>query len=423
LNPSSRSDSVTPEEAWALLRKLLRPGGVETISLSRVVGRVLAREISSSGDMPPHDSALLDGFACRAEDLAEGGAMRLLGTVAPGESWEEGLVSRSAVGVMTGAPLPPGANVVLPAEEAEPAGDGAIRARRPMAPGSHIGFRGHLVAAGQCLLGRGERVGPEELAILAACGVARVKVYRRPRVRIVPTGSELVPAGETAEPYRVFASHGWYLRSEVKRQGGQAALDGPVPDDAELIRRAIGQSRGEDLVITTGGTGQGERDLVTQAMTGMGARAVFQGVRMRPGRTISLYQRGERLFLTLPGGMGGVRVGYGILVAPALRVLGGEVVGPPPFVECVTQEELRRDPEFHRFLEARVRAGGGAMSVAPLPRRPTGRGFSLPHGNGWIQVDPGTEPIPGGSLVRVLLGGGGIGSIAGGPQGREPGDP
>jgi molybdopterin molybdotransferase len=175
----------------------------------------------------------------------------------------------------------------------------------------------------------------------------------------------------------------------------------PVPDEPQEMRDALARQEGQQITLTTGGTGRSERDLIARVMGEMGARVVFQGVRMSPGRTVALYDLGGRPVLALPGGLGGVEVGFEVLVRPALGFLLCLTQEESEVLECVAQEAIYRDPEEYRFAEARVWASRGQILVAPAPRRPRGWGVPVDRGQGWMEVPPGPGQIPKGGIVRV----------------------
>ena len=400
-SPRQPSDAVAVEEAQRLLRGMLRPCGWEWVEVSRSSGRVLAQDILSPADLPPREVALKDGYALRMGDILKGRPVRLRdssqGVCGVGDALGPG----EAIRVMTGIPLPEGADAVLPAEEGAVEEDGRLRFLQGVPQGVNVGRRGDVVRKGQTLLRRGERVRPEGVALMAGMGLGKVKVTRRPRVRVLPTGSELVVPGERAGEGRVFASHGWYLRSMVETEGGRAVVEAPVPDDPDALRKAVGQGKGEQITLTTGGTGKGERDLISTVMEEMGAASLFQGIRMSPGRTTALYELAGRPILALPGGLGGVEVGFEILVRPALGFLLSVAQEERRVLECVTQEPLRLEAKEYRFVEARVWTSGGQLLAAPAPRRDRGWGLPVATGDGWIEVPPGQGEIPKGALVRV----------------------
>jgi molybdopterin biosynthesis enzyme len=371
------------------------------VSLAKSLGRFLAGDIVCEEDMPPHPVALADGYAVRLRDLQSGGVLKVVGEVAAGETWGGRVGPGEAVRVMTGARVPRGAQLIVPMEETRGGEAGCIFGPRDGVPGGNIGPRGGAAVAGQCLLGRGVRVGPREMSVLAACGMQQVKVAKRPPIRVLPTGTELTPVGAARKGGQVRASHGWYLSAGIERAGGTPILENPIGDDERALRDAIGPGRGEVCLVTTGGTGTGRLDLMDSVLRGLGAETRFRGIRMRPGGSISLYVLGRRPVITLPGGWGGVRLGFQLLVAPAVRAMLGAVPGMGDRVQCRTAEALRRDPDSYRFVEARVRAQGGMLWASVMPRGPKGGGFLQPSGEGWIEIEPGLAEVPRRSVLWV----------------------
>jgi molybdopterin molybdotransferase len=393
---------VLPEEAWHRLRGLLSgPVGWESLNSLNSLGRFLAQDVCSPQDVPAYDQAQMDGYALKSLDLQPGKSIRVMGCISAGETWEKDMEAGSAVRVMTGAPLPLGTDVVLPMEEASPETGGSFSPEISLPPWANVAKRGFWASSGERILQRGERVGPQELSVLANVGLQRVRVFKRPRVRVVVTGSELIPPGGGLKHGQVFSSHGWYIRSLVQKEGGRAFVDGPLPDDEGQIRDAIAEDKGEQLLVTTGGTGGGDRDLISKVLSDMGARALFNRIKMRPGRTISLHFFGHRPVICLPGGAGGLYLGFQFLVAPALQLLRGDSILGGQARECFTQDDLTSDPCLFRFLEAVVQSARGRLLASVLPRRPRGWGLSSRHGVAWIEVPPGQGVIPKGSLVRV----------------------
>lgn len=392
---------VSPEEAWEIFRRTLRPMGRESLKVLRCCGRVLARDVASPWDLPPEDTAVMDGYAVAAQDASDGSPLRIVGDVRIDKPWKLELGPGETVRVVTGAPLPAGANAVLPVEDAKEGPKGVLRGSMRISTGANVARRAAFGRRDDILLKAGERLGPEALAILASVGIDKVSVVKRPRLRVVPTGSELVAPGGPRQRGGVFASHGPYVRFLVEGLGGRAVVEGPVPDDVARIRESVARTRGEQLLVTTGGTGKGQGDLIFRAMEELGARVLFKGVRMRPGASIALFDAGGIPVLALPGGIGGVEVGFEVFLRPGLMYLLSRGKWEIRWTECALMEDLRPDPEAWRFVEARVWADGGRLYAVPTRRRPRGWGVPSACAHWWIELPPGKGEIPKGSLVRV----------------------
>lgn len=398
---SGSQDPVSLEEAFEIFRHSLRPLGRQRVGIQRCHGRVLGEDVISPWDLPPEDMATMDGYALAAEDASSGSLLRVIGDSRMEAPWEKGIRPGETVRVVTGAPLPSGANAVLPVERAEERVDGPVRSAIAISPWANVVKRGTFGRKGDVLLRAGERLGPEAVAFLASVGIDKVKVKRRPRLRVVLTGSELVSPGGHRPKGGIFASHGLYIRCLIQALGGSVLVDGPVPDDVGQIQAAIRRRRGEQMIITTGGTGKGSGDLVFKAMEDLGAKALFKGVRIRPGASIALFEMDGPPVMALPGGIGGIEVGCEVFLRPGLMSLLGQGRWDVRGTECLLEEDVQRHPDACRFVDARVWAEGGRLHAAPVPRRPRGWGVPSMGAHGWIEVPPGRGDIQRGCLVRV----------------------
>lgn len=378
----------------------------ERVSLDEGLGRILSEEIVCPLDIPAEDRALKDGYAvgrlCNPKE-----PISVLGQSIAGKPWGGDLPEGAVVGVRTGAVIPSGALGVVPKEEVEESPDGSwVRLKGdPPAPGSYVGRRGYLVKAGSKLLGPGTRLGPGELSLLAAAGVGRVWVGKRPQVLLLPTGSELACSGKNLGSGQSFVSHALYLAWRTKQEGGLPEVFPPVPDLEEELWRSIDEAVGRaPLVVTTGGTGPSDRDVVCRVLVSKGAKVIFRHLPMRPGGTISAFLVGSTPVITLPGGAGGIGLGCELLLAPSVRALQRENNPGPRWIECRAARELPRDPHGHRFLEARLDVKGGLLAADPLPKEFSGGGLVPLRGEGWIHLSPGEGSLAKGEAVLMLIG-------------------
>lgn len=395
-----------PSKAWEMLRPYLPFTGTERVLLDEGLGRTLAEEIICPQDIPAEKRALRDGYAVgRLRNPRE--PISVLGQSIAGRPWEGVLTEDAAVGVRTGAVVPWGALGIVPKEEAEESPDGSwIRLKGAIpALGSYVGGRGYLARAGSKLLGPGTKLGPAELSLLAAAGVGLICVGKRPQVLFLPTGSELAGPGKGLGSGHSFVSHARYLAWRTKEEGALAEVFPPVPDLEDELWRSIDMAVGRaPLVVTTGGTGPSDRDLVCRVLVSHGAEVIFRHLPMRPGSTISAFLVKSTPLIALPGGAGGVGLGCELILAPSVRVLQGERNPGPRWVECRALSELHRDPDCHRFVEARLEVRDGLLAADPLPREFPGGGLIPLRGAGWIHVSPGGGDLGKGEAVRMLLG-------------------
>src|SRR6267378_2705575 len=273
------------------------PGEVETIDLLAGLGRVLAEGILADRDSPPFARATRDGYAVRAADLAEVPArLDVVGEVKAGDWPEPGVCSvgsGQAVGIMTGAPLPAGADAVVMVEytsaideAAEKSAGKLVEVRRSVSRGENFVPRGAEARAGQLLLDRGRRLDHAGIAIAASVGKSRVQVFRKPRVAVLSTGDEVVEIDATPGPAQIRNSNSYSLAAQVQNAGGEAVRLAIAPDERGRLRTLIEEGLGCDLLLLTGGVSMGKYDLVEQVLGELKAEFYFTGAEIQPGRPV-----------------------------------------------------------------------------------------------------------------------------------------
>ena len=296
------SRRATVEEALAWINGLATPLASELIPLAMAGGRVLAEEIISEVDVPGFDRAMMDGFAVRAGDTSGASSynrltLSIIGQVLPGGSYAGRVGGGEAVEIMTGSPLPPGADAVLAAEKVELDGD-RILALDEVGPGRNIGRVGEDILVGTTVLRSGRQLRAQDLGVLASIGVDQVPVVRRPRLRIVITGNELLPAGSTPVGHRIVDANGPMLDCLVSRDGGISYNPGIVPDTPEAVLEALREP--VDIVVVSGGTSVGQEDHAPVLLGEHGELAIH-GIAMRPSSPTGMGRMNGRLVFLLPG--------------------------------------------------------------------------------------------------------------------------
>lgn len=380
------------------------PLDVEDVSLDDADGRAAARPVRARRSLPLWDNAAKDGYAVAVADLAplasgsapdEGLALPVAGEVAAGAGLGAALARGTALRIMTGAPVPSGADAVIPVEEsAGPAGPGRFAApgetvrffARP-ASGTNVRSGGADVREGDVVLEPGQTVTPARIALLAALGEASVHAFRRPRVAIIPTGDELVEAGAEAPPGKLHSSNAHGLAALVQRAGGLPRRLPIVPDDRLLIRSAVFVALAtSEIVVTSGGVSAGAHDHVRGVLEEAGGGLVFWKVRMRPGeplvfaRTSDLAGTGRvptRYLFGLPGNPTSAFVTFVEFVRPLLRRLAGYARIFLPAIRARLAERLRVEPGRISFVRVRVSRDARGLYLA-RPTGPQGSGFLRP---------------------------------------------
>lgn len=395
----SRRHTVAAALAW--LDAQLHPLAAETVPLRRAAGRGLVDAVVSGFDVPGFDRASMDGYAVVAASI-EGAtaynpiALRVVGDSMPGHPFADSMASGEAVRVMTGAPMPRGADAVLPAEwiETDP---NSIRALTAVSPGKNVGGRGEDIVRGTAVLEAGRVLRPQDLGVLSSIGLGEVRVWRQPRVRLVVTGNELLPAGSPPLDFHITDANGPMLAALIERDGGVADFPGLVRDDADAILEAL--QADADIVIVTGGSSVGIEDLAPVLMAEHGELAVH-GIAMRPSSPTGLGRMGARLVFLLPGNPVSSLCGYDFFAGRAIRALGGRSKEWPYRPVQATLARKISSP-IGRLDYARVKVANGR--VEPLAIAGASLLSSTTRADGFVIVGDDSEGFAAGAEITVWL--------------------
>ena len=348
----------------------------EPVPLAKALGRTLARDIRAGEDVPPFTKATMDGYAVRAADTVPpggSGAVELQVT----EDLPAGRVSRKALGpgqtarIMTGAPMPKGADAVVMVEETSKAGD-AVKILRPVRPGDNVGEAGEDLKKGDLILEKGDLIGPAETGMLAALGHAPAWVARRPKVAVIATGDEIVEPGRKKRPGQIRNSNGPALLAAALQAGAAASYLGIARDRDPSLRRKIRKAVEADILVLSGGVSVGDYDLVKDGLRGLGVRPVFWQVRIKPGKPVFFGVHGRQLVFGLPGNPTSAMVTFHLFVRPAIdRMLGRKAVGPRSG-RAVLGQALSLKPGRTQFLRAITSGEGPELRVVPYPDQKSG---------------------------------------------------
>lgn len=385
----------------------LRLPTAEVASLLACGGRVLAEAVVTDRDQPPFHRSARDGFAVRALDAGSGENLTVVGQVRAGERWTGGALGRgAAVEIMTGAPVPEGADAVVMVEHVERMGDSIhLAAGRTVRAGENIVFRGSEARAGQVVLAAGTVIEGAEIALAAACGRAELKVFRRPRVAIVATGDELVEVEATPGPEQIRNSNGYGLAELVARAGGEAVRLRIARDRREDLEKMIGEARTCDLMLLSGGVSMGKYDLVEEVLEGLGAEFFFTGVRMQPGKPVVFGRLPASVFFFgLPGNPVSTQVTFHCFVEPMLRAMGGAAgVRGPRFVQATLGEDVAGKAGLMRVLPARLVSDRARPEVRLVGWQGSGDMAANARANCYAVLPPERERFVAGDVITVLL--------------------
>jgi molybdopterin molybdotransferase len=415
-------DALSYDEAAALIAKYAaklargsRP--VETVSLHRAGGRVLARPLRADRDQPPFARSTRDGFACRAADASAHVSLAITGATRAGAA-PAGFVARnSSWEIMTGAPVPRGADAVVMLEHVEVV-DNQVRLlpARTIERGENIVSRGAQGRKGDVLLPVGSPIGAAQIALAAACGCARVEVFRKPRVAILATGDELVPVQKSPGPGQIRNSNAPMLAAMVLACGGEPLVLPIARDTEKALDSALARTADADLLLITGGVSAGKFDLVEPALTRIGARFHFTAVRIQPGKPTvfgeiparrgkSLVQNknGTKYCLGLPGNPVSSAVTFLLFAAPLLRALAGAGDTRPQFALAELGADVKAKPGLTGFLPAACTFSGSSPEVALVPWQGSGDIAAMARANCFLVVPEDAGNLKAGAIVRILL--------------------
>jgi len=396
-----RSDALA---AQGMLLAPAKPLEAEQVSLWQAVGRVLAQDIVGDLDVPYFDRAAMDGYAVRGEETFGASpynplTFRLVGESLPGKPFPRVLQSGEAVRIMTGAPLPAGADTVVRAELASEHGV-TVSIYEAVPPGKCVSRRGEDVRAGSVVLSAGRRLRPQDVGVLAALGRESVPVIRSPRVAIVVTGDELLPLGSCPQNYRIVDSNSVMLDALVRRDGGCPLLGPIVPDQREQIRERLLEACAQaDVVLISGGSSVGQEDHAPMLVSELG-ELVVHGVAMRPSSPAGFGWVQGRPVVLLPGNPVSCLAAYDFFAAPLIRRLAGRSTAWPyrrldlPLAEKIASELGRLD-----YVRVRIREG----RVEPIATSGASILTTTTQADGFVLVPPDCEGYPAGASVCVYL--------------------
>lgn len=409
---------VSREEALARLRTAVPHVTLpdEEVGLAESLGRVLARDVASPIDVPPFDRALVDGFALRATDTQGAGAANprrltlnreiLACGIAPGVAVTEG----TATPIATGGVIPRGADAVVMVEQTEFHDDLlAIDLVRAARPGQFVGYAGSDMAAGETVLRKGLRITAREIGMLAACGLARIPVVRRPRVAVLSTGDELAAAGESLVPGAIYDSNGPIVAAAVTENGGEAVPFGIVRDDPAALSAALNRALAEtDVVILSGGTSKGAGDVSYRILQDFGPPGILvHGVALKPGKPLCLAVQDGKPVIVLPGFPTSAMFTFHDFVVPLLRAMAGL---PPREDEAVAARLPQRvASELGRteFVMASLAETEAGLVALPLPKG-SGSVTAFSQADGFFSVPAARSGVEAGETVPVIRLGAGL---------------
>ncbi len=391
---------MTFQEARECVLREVQPGrgSLEEVRVLDAAERVLAEHVSADRDYPPFDRSARDGFAVRAADVP--GELTVTGEVRAGELFDGEVSSGSTVEIMTGAPLPRGADAVVMVEHVE-CRDHRVAISRSIKSGENFTPRGTEAKSGEAVLRKGRKLGFAEIGVLAMVGRERVQVFRQPHVAILPTGDEIVEAGIAPLPHQIRNSNAWSLSVQVRRAGGMPEILPIARDSYESTRASIEQGLEADLLLLSGGVSAGKYDIVERVLADLGATFFFTRVKIQPGQPLVFGAVREKFFFGLPGNPASTMVTFELFARAAIERLAGLDEPMLPLLRAKLTRDFRHKIGLTRFLPARLSDNGS--SIEPLGWQGSGDIPALARANAFLVADADRESWKEGDDIRVLL--------------------
>ena len=394
---------------------LVSAGAVESVDLLAAAGRVLAEPVLADRDLPPFPRSTRDGYAVRSTDLSQlPTTLDVIGEIKAGANLEQippNVGTGQTVSIMTGAPVPAGADAVVMVEYTSLRGK-QVEVTRSVVPGENIVPRGAEAREGALLLDRGVGLNVADIALAASAGKSRLQVYKRPRVAVLTTGDEIVDIDAKPGPTQIRNSNSYSLAAQIQHAGGEPVLLPVAPDELQGLRHLIEEGLKFDLLLMTGGVSMGRYDLVEQVLSEMGAKFFFTGAKLQPGRPVVFGQCSvggparERLatyFFGLPGNPVSTMVTFELFARPMLEALSGKVPSKLIFLHVRLKKEIRIKTGLTRFLPAVLSGEFEHSEVELVTWQGSGDVAATARANCYAVIPPNRENIPAGEWIPVML--------------------
>jgi molybdopterin molybdotransferase len=393
---------LTVEEALDAILARIPVLGSERVDVLGSLGRVLAEPVTSRREIPPWPNSSMDGYAVRAEDTGRGAALAIVGRVEAGSVPARAVGRGEAMRIFTGAPLPEGADTVVPQEEVDAGGD-RIALRAAVERAAFVRHRGEDVRVGDRVLEAGTVLTAAEIGLLATLGFSQVPVYRRPRVAILSTGNELADLGTEPGPGQIPNTNTYTLMAQVLEAGAEPVSLGVASDRLEVIEARVRAGRDADVLVSSAGVSVGDLDLVREALTRAGAELHLWQVSMRPGKPITFGTLGGRPMFGLPGNPVSAMVTFELFVRPALLKMSGRRRLTRPRVRVRALEPIPNPGSRRGYLRVHLEATGQGLGARLTGEQGSAILRSMVAADGLAVVPPDTVVPVGGELEVIQL--------------------
>jgi molybdopterin molybdotransferase len=380
------------------------PAQVESISIFASLGRVLAEDIMLDASQPPFNRSMRDGYALKAADVTElPTVLRLIGENAAGHFFEGEVRSGEAVTIMTGAPLPTGADCVIMLEDTCSESQDRVKILKFVHTGQNVAMAGSEHGVGEIVLFRGAIIGAAEMAVFAAMGKSIIKVFRQPHTAILVTGDELTTLEKTPGKAEIRESNSFSFWGQIKSAGGVPFLLGIAKDQPGELISALQEGLNYDVLVVSGGVSKGKYDLVKPALTELGASLHFDSLKLKPGKPAVFATLKDKYIFGLPGNPVSSFVTFELLVRPLLRFLQGAPDVDGSMVMAIMKRKILEKSGRTKLVPVQVSSTINGMEADPIGYKGSADIFALGHANGFAIIPAESGLIPAGARVQVLL--------------------
>lgn len=398
---------ITVEEALDKILSHIQPLGFEKVSILDALGRVIAEDMIAPRDIPPYDNSGMDGYAVRHEDIQNASQknpvrLEVIEDLRAGFVSEKTVQKGQAIRIMTGAPVPKGADAVVPVEETE-RGNGFVFILKAGFPGGYIRRAGEDVKRGDRVISAGDLIRPSEIGMLASMGRSFVSVYQRPSVAILCTGEELVDVGESLDGVKIVSSNSYTLAAQVRECGAIPIQLGIARDRKDEIKEKILQGLWADVFISSAGVSVGDYDFVRDVLKELGVEMIFWRVAMKPGKPVAFWMFDGKPAFSLPGNPVSSMITFEQFVRPALLKMMGHRQIFRSVIEAILNEDIRKEPGERHFIRAMVSFENDGYFVTTTGPQGSGILRSMVKANGLIVIPEGQEIVRAGEKVKVQL--------------------
>jgi len=392
---------VTIEEAQRTILEQITPLETEKVSVFQGLNRITPQDHIAPWDIPAADNSAMDGFTFSHAALS-GESLRVTGFLPAGEVGLVPVPAGEAIKIMTGAPIPPGCDTVVPIEDVQEEGEW-IRFTSRVKAGSHVRKRGEDIQSGNVVIPAGALLRPQEIGMLSAMGTTALAVYRRARVAILATGDELLEPGSTPAPGRIINSNSYSLAAQVLDAGGDPVLLGIAPDALDATCDKISGGLNADMLVITGGVSVGDRDFVKEAIEKLGGSVTFWKANMKPGKPLAFAMLQGTPVFALAGNPVGAMVAFELFVRPSILKLMGHRRLFRPMVKALLQQPAVNKGERPHLVRGMVSLQDDRYHVSTTGNQSSGRLSSMIQGNGLIRLAPNVSYAAGDEVDVLLL--------------------